>query len=407
MNTTRQTTRLHGDDVVLLSILFVIYLIIAIGVQMISGLIPAIARLLDVSVARVTLLVAIVGYSGLSSPLFGPLADRFGYMKFVLLGFVCVFAGILLSAFAPDLSSFMVCVFLIGTGYAVFNFSLASGVGELFEYEMRGRIMGILRFAWSASALAGVPFVMAIAGWLNVRWSFASIGLFGFVVFMLFSGFLNRRNQQIMETRKRQPLYIIRTLKYIRTDRSVLAGLVVIPGLVMVPTGTVIYLAAWLENLHQLNQSQIGLVFSVIGIGAVLGNVAMTFWSDRFGKKRSALIALSVLSIAVIILPYTRTMAVTIITLLFLFAALEFGFVSLYTIMTELMPAARGTLMSIAGMMNSLGVGTAPVIFKPVWEYSGYAAVTLILGLICAVNVCIIWLLIDEGSPGGEHANPM
>jgi nitrate/nitrite transporter NarK len=100
-------------------------------------------------------------------------------------------------------------------------------------------------------------------------------------------------------------------------------------------------------------------------------------------------------------------MGMTIVTLLFLFAALEFGFVSLYTIMTELMSSARGTLLSIAGTMNSLGVGTAPVIFKPVWEHHGYPVVTLILGLICALNVCIIWLCINEGSPDRRHTNSM
>jgi len=70
----------------------------------------------------------------------------------------------------------------------------------------------------------------------------------------------------------------------------------------------------------------------------------------------------------------------------------------LYTVMTELMPAARGTLMSMAGMMNSLGVGTAPVIFKSVWEHQGYATVTFILGLICAINLCIIWLFVSENT---------
>lgn len=77
-------------------------------------------------------------------------------------------------------------------------------------------------------------------------------------------------------------------------------------------------------------------------------------------------------------------------------AALVFSQTSFITLMTELTPASRGTLMSLVMLANGIGTGAVPLMMRPLWESGGYAAITLVLGVVGLGVTAIIGLFVTE-----------
>jgi DHA1 family inner membrane transport protein len=131
-------------------------------------------------------------------------------------------------------------------------------------------------------------------------------------------------------------------------------------------------------------------------VGSLIGNALTAAWADRLGKKRSAVLGLLVLSATVMLLPHSPVMVAVLIGLIVFFAALEFGFASFSTLMTELVPTGRGTLMSLVSLANGIGTGAAPLIMRPLWENQGYTLVTAVLSVVGLSVAVIVGLFVTE-----------
>jgi predicted MFS family arabinose efflux permease len=391
-------SRFNQGELVLLAILFAASVVVGTGIQMGSALFPSLSRLMGVPVSTVTLLTSVWAFTGLLSPLFGPLSDRYGHTLFVLIGLGAFVLGSLLCVAAPSFSILVGFQVLVGLGYAIFSFSVSSVVGDAFAYGRRARAMGIVRLSVSMAALVGVPVAATIAGRATARGSFGTVGGLGLIVLavgLLLFRSLSRsvREEQHRAGARANPWRM--AVEVVR-QRSVVAGLLVVLIGAAIPTGTFIYLAAWLEQTFQLVEREIGLVFAAIGVGAVIGNALTAIWADRLGKKRSSALGLLVLSVTAVLLSRLPVLAATVVGLIVFTAALEFGFAAFVTLLTELVPGERGTLMSLVSLANGIGTGLVPVVMRPLSESGGYATITLALGAGGLGAVAIVSFLVVE-----------
>jgi predicted MFS family arabinose efflux permease len=389
--------RFSRHEMILLTILFSATFVVATGIQMGNALFPTLSRLLDVPVGTVTLLVSVWAFTGLLAPLFGPPSDRYGHGTFVLIGLGSFTVGNLLCAFAPGFTLILAFQVFVGLGYAIFNFSASAVVGDMFAYEVRARAMSLVRVAVSVTALVGVPAAAAIAGWATARASFGAVGSLGLMV-LLFAWLLLPRSPQ--QEGQASPVEaqtnLWRSVQEVTRQRSALAGLFTLAVWAMIPTGVFVYLAAWLEQTFQLSEAQVGLTFSLVGVGGLIGNGLTAAWADRLGKKRSALLGLVALSMAAMLLPHLVALAAALCCIALLAIALEFSTASFGTLMTELAPANRGTLLSLVSLAIGIGTGVAPLALRPLWESGGYGLVTLTLGVVGLVLAIVVGILIAE-----------
>jgi len=389
--------RFSRDELVLLAILFSAVVIVGTGIQMGSALFPALSRLMGVPVDTITLLVSVWAFTGILSPLFGPPSDRYGHTAFVIVGLSTFVLGNLLSAIAPGFPALLAFQALVGLGYAVFSFSASAVVGDVFAYETRARAMGIVRVAVSVAALAGVPAAAAIADCATARGSFGTVGGLGLAVLAVALVLLPNLFREEAKTQPTEAkAELLQAAMGIVRQRSAMIGLLAILAWAMIPTGLFIYLAAWLEQTFQLTETQVGLAFSMAGVGALIGNALTATWADRLGKKRSAVIGLLVLSVTAMILPRSPILAGVLVGLVVFFAALEFSFASFSTLMTELTPAGRGTLMSLVSLANGIGTGAVPLVMRSLLESEDYATVTLVLGAVGLSTAVIVGLFVTE-----------
>jgi predicted MFS family arabinose efflux permease len=384
-------------ELILLIILFSATFVVATGIQMGNALFPALSRLLDVPLGTVTTLVSVWAFTGLLAPLFGPPSDRCGHGLFVLIGFSTFTIGNLLCALAPGFTSLLVFQVLVGLGYAIYNFSASAIVGDLFAYAVRARAMSLVRIAVSVTALVGVPAAAAIAGWATARAPFGAIGGLGLVVLVLAWIWLPRTSREEKDSAPAEAeANLWGSVRQIARQRSALAGLFTFAIWAMIPTGIFVYLAAWLEDAFRLTEAQVGLAFALVGVGGLVGNALTAAWADRLGKKRSALWGLVALSAAAILLPHLTGLAAAFACIALLAVALEFSTASFSTLMTELAPESRGTLLSLASLAIGTGTGVAPLALRPLWESRGYELVTLTLGVVGLVLAVAAGILIAE-----------
>jgi len=389
--------RFSRREMVLLTILFSVTFVVATGIQMGNALFPALSRLLDVPVSTVTLLVSMWAFTGLLAPLFGPPSDRYGHGTFVLIGLGSFILGNLLCAFAPGFTLLLAFQVFVGLGYAIFNFSASAVVGDLFAYEVRARAMGIVRIAVSVTALVGVPVAAALAGWATARASFGAVGGLGLLVLLFAWQALPKSPQQSGQVTIAEAGFTLwQSVRQVTRQRSALVGLFTFAVWAMIPTGVFVYLAAWLEQTFGLSEAQVGLAFSLVGVGGLVGNALTAAWADRVGKKRSALLGLVALSLAAMLLPHLGVLAAALACITLLAVALEFSTASFGTLMTELAPASRGTLLSLLSLAIGVGTGVAPLLLRPLWERGGYGLVTLGLGAVGLVLAIVVGTLIAE-----------
>ena len=392
----RLKPRFSRDELAVLVVLFSATVIVATGIQMGNALFPSLSRLMGVPVSRITLLVSVWAFTGLLSPLFGPPSDRYGHGTFVLVGLGAFSLGNVLCAVAPSFLVLLVFQVIVGLGYAIFSFSTSAVVGDVFAYETRARAMSIVRLAVSVTALVGVPVAAAIAERATARGSFGVVGGLGLVVLVVALPLLRRRVQGERTRANEVEANLRGRMRDVVQQRSAMVGLLTVLGWAAVPTGVFIYLAAWLEQAFQLTEAQVGLTFSMAGVGGLIGNAMTAAWADRLSKKRSALLGLLVLSVTAMLLPRLPTVAVVSVGFVVFVAALEFGIASFGTLMTELAPASRGTLMSLFSLFNGIATGAVPMALGLLWESRGYAAVTLVLGAVGLSTAVAIGLFVAE-----------
>jgi len=401
MRTKVSNPRFNRSEITLLAILFSSTMIVATGIQMGNALFPSLSRLMNVPISTVTLLVSVWAFTGILSPLFGPPSDRYGHGIFVLIGLLSFTIGNLLCAFAPTFQFLLVFQILMGLGYAIYSFSASAVVGDVFSYAVRARAMGIIRIAVSVAALIGVPSAAAIAGWATARGAFGTVGVLCALVLLLAWRFIPKSSRIEAAVQKQQDTTKFwMSLKDIARNKSAMIGLLLYIIWPMIPTGIFIYLAAWLEQAYSFTEMQVGLAFSLAGVGGLIGNALTALWADRVGKKKSSLLGMLALSIAMILMPRSGILLPALACLVIFVAALEFISAAFVTLMTELTPNNRGTLMSLVSLANGIGTGAAPLLMRPLWETGGYLLVTSVLGGLGLILAVVIGLLMIE--PGAQ-----
>jgi hypothetical protein len=95
-------------------------------------------------------------------------------------------------------------------------------------------------------------------------------------------------------------------------------------------------------------------------------------------------------------LPHLVTLAAVLCCIVLLAVALEFSTASFGTLMTELAPSSRGTLLSLVSLTIGIGTGVAPLALRPLWESGGYGLVMLTLGIVGLVLAIVMGILIAE-----------
>ena len=334
------------------------------GFRLVYPFISTFARALGVEVDAVVLAITARSALGLTGPLLGNLGDSVGRKLAMLLGLLLFTTGFTLVVFVPTYPSLFAALLLGAAGKIIFDPAMQAYLGDRVDYNQRSAAIAVTEMGWSGASLLGLPFI----GWLIARQGWIAPFLV-LALLMLVSIFLLWRVLPSDEKPTLKRPTIRDTWMTILHHPSAMAALS-ITLLISIGNETVnIVYGLWLEGSFGLQVAALGAASSVIGIAEFSGEGIVAAFTDRMGKKRAIGIGLLISAGACLALPILARNLIGVLLGLFLFyLSFEFTFVSLISLVTELMPSSRATLM--AGNLAAAAGGRALGAFSGPWLYS-------------------------------------
>ena len=327
----------------------------------------------------------------------------------MLLGAGLYTAGTALVVFFPTFPFFIASIIISTVGKYVFDPGMQAYLGDRIHYNQRGRLLAITEFGWSLAFVIGVPlagFLIARNGWMSPFKLFASLGLIG-LVFLYITIPSNDHVKHGTPT-------LFRNFGAVFSYPPAVLALGV--GLFASTSNEMINLifGVWLDGslktwvgpqgfeglLKFLNffKDTLGLDIALLILAAIVIGIAELFaeglvsrFVDSIGKSRAVTIGLIINSLAAMLLPIIGKTTTGALSGLFLFfISFEFTLVSLITMVTEIMPQTRATLMAFNVAALSLGRALGDLI-SPYFYMNGLIISGITAVIFNLVALILLW----------------
>jgi len=247
----------------------------------------------------------------------------------------------------------------------------------------------VIEFAWSGSSLVGIPLVSLLIdrlGWRSPFFVLGGLGLLGAVALAaLIPGDGGRQGDVEGRTDFRE------AWRRLSKNRPALGALGF--GFLVSAANDNLFVVygAWLEARFGLTVVALGAATMVIGVAELLGEGLTASIADRLGLKQATLAGLSLSALSYLLLPLVgRTLPLVLIGLFFTFLTFEFTIVTAFSLFTEILPEARGTMMSSSLAAISVGRMVGALVGGPVWLAGGLAATGLVSAVVS--GLALAWL---------------
>lgn len=361
-------------------------MLISTAFRMVYPFLPVFRDALNVPLETLTRAVGLRSLvSAFAAPFLATVGDTRGRRTGIVLGMSVFILGVAVVSFWPTFGGFTVAMILMLMGKATFDPSLQAYIGDRVPYAKRSAAITVTEFSWSGAFIFGVPamgWVIGRAGWL------APFQLLGLMVLVCIAAVL-----WMMQAQGARPAAASSAFGNFKVVlKSPSARMVLLLTLFTCTANELVALTfgVWLELSFGLQLAALGAAAAVLGIAELSGEGLVALITDRLGKRRAIFIGLLVNSAACIAMPvFGGSYAGALITLFLFYVSFEFIIVSSIPLMTEVLPAARATMMSgfvtFASIGRALASLLAPVLFAQGFGFNTGAAI--------AFNLLALWSL--------------
>ena len=387
-------------------VLFALWLLVfsaSSQIMIIAPILPQIGRELSIADAALgTLVSAYALMVGIFAVISGPISDRIGRRRILLLGAGVMTVALSLHALVAGYWSFMAVRVFAGVAGGILSGAAVAYVGDYFPYGQRGWATGWVMSGSAFGQIMGIPLGVVLAGSYGFRSPFYLFTAMMGVAFVL----VWFRIPQPAIQRLQQPLSIrgaISDYRKMTRREGVLAAATAFFLLSMGISIFVVYLPTWLESSFGASSSQIAILFLIGGVGSVVAGPQAGKLSDRVGRKGIILHSCMGLSVVMALTTFlTRDIGVAY--LLFFLAmmlyAMRIGPFS--AMLTALVPdRRRGSLMSLTVALGQVGYALGGGIAGPVYAEYGYRTDTVIGALAVLGMGTLVWTLVPEPKAEG------
>ena len=300
--------------------------------------------------------------AGVSGLLAAGFADRFDRKKLLLVfysGFIC---GTLLCGLASSYDMLLLARMITGMFAGVVGSTSFAIVTDLFAFQMRGRVMGVIQTSFSASSVLGMPLALLISnrwGWNAAFFLIVAVcTLVGAVIW----AYLRPVDAHLKNPRQGSPLHhLAQTLSnrlYLQGFAT--TGLLSVGGFMLMP-----FMSVFMVHNLGLPITRLPLVYMLTGSCSIVSGLLIGRASDKFGKFRVFAYGCTMTIIMVTI--YTHLHAIPLWELVVVMVLLQSGILSRIIASSALMsalpkPADRGSYMSISSSLQQVSGGIASVV---------------------------------------------
>jgi len=334
------------------------------GLRMVFPFLPLLARGMGVTLETAALALTIRSLMGLLSPVLGAVGDVRGRKWAQRMGLTLLALGMLIPGLLATYPAFLLGSLFFGLGIVIFDPAIQAYVGDSVPYRRRATAMAVVEMGWSIAFLIGIPVVGRVISEEN--WNLPFLGVAGLILLslILVQWVLP---ESVGAVGKRPDLKA--GLRIAVRHRPSMAAILVSFLMVLGSRGLMVIYGAWLEEVFQMTARILGDVSSAIGVAGILGLILVGVLTDRLGKKLSLGLGLGISLLAALGLPFLKsTLSLTVGALFVYYLAFEFALVTGLSLVSELRPAARATLMAFNAAAvsggDALGTFLGPRLFN-------------------------------------------
>jgi predicted MFS family arabinose efflux permease len=321
----------------------------------------------------------------------GPLSDRLGRHRIMLLGCACSATVLFLHLTAHSYASLLCLRALTGASGGMLSGSVVAYIGDYFPRERRGWATGYVLSGLAFGQMIGIPAGALLAEHLDFRWSFV---LFG--ALMAGAGVLVWRVLPPVHQGHAEARFTLRHIfgSYRNVHRHRAATTAVLSNLLTFTAINVylIYLPAWLERTLAFSAAQMATMFFIGGTANVLASPLVGRVSDRLGQRPlivSAYVIMGLVAALTTLLAGSVWSTYLVFTMMMFVIALRI--IPYQSLLTMLVPdRQRGTLTSMSFSAGQLGMGLGGIIAGPVYSRHGFLGNCTATALIAATLAVIV-----------------
>jgi predicted MFS family arabinose efflux permease len=341
--------------------------------RMVYPFLPVFARGLGVDLSTMSLLMTARSLLGATSPLFAPIADQRGRKFGMLTGVIVFTIGVGLVAISPSVWTLAIALMLAMVGKYMFDPAMQAYFGDRIPYHQRGTALAVTEVAWSMSFIIGVPvvgFLIDRFGWSAPFPLFTVLGLI--VVFVIWR-IVPKEDPHHEPSINSRDGY-----RAVFTSIPALAGISIALWASAANELVNVIFGVWLEDSFGLKIIALAGASAVIGISELSGEGLVALTTDRLGKPRALAIGLIGNALASLLLPFIgQTQTGALIGLFLFYITFEYVMVSHIPMMTELVPSARATMLSMNVTGHAIGRALGAFLAGFIYQPFGFVFVAL------------------------------
>lgn len=354
---------LSGYQRLIIALLAFLQFTIILDFMVLSPLGAMIMPALNVPPSGFGLLVSAYAFSaGASGLLAAGFSDRFDRKKLLIFFYVGFVLGTLLCALADSYEFLLIARIVTGLFGGVIGSIVFAITTDLFDFQQRGRVMGVVQTAFAASNVLGLPIGLYLAN----RWSWhapfylivgTSLAV-GIVIVLKVRPIDGHLKNKPDKSPWHHFLHTLLTPRYLQGFLATV--LLATGGFMLLPFSS----AFTVHNLG-IDLGRLPLIYLVTGIFAMVCGPLIGRASDRIGKYK--VFALGSSASIVVVLIYTN-LGLTPLALVMLVNVLLFVCVSSRMISASALISAvpnaldRGAYMSISSSLQQISGGTAAAV---------------------------------------------
>lgn len=317
---------------------------------------PEIARSMGVPLAAVQNTIAVQSATGVSSPLFGPVMERFGRRRVMIFSLLLLAAAAGFGAVLPQFAVFVLIMIAFGFAKVLYDPAMLAYLGDRVPYARRGAAMGTTELSWAGALLIAAPVLGLLLERTTLQTVFVIFSVLGVLGALLLWRALPPDTPTRQATSTRRIVTPWAAVRQISRTRSGLAALTA--ALLLTLSNEIFFInyGAFMENSYGLSLASLGGVTIVVGLAELFGASSVAGLSDRLGKRRMALVGTLISGVSYIVLPQlTGSLGLALAALFVMFLFVEIAFVASIPLYSEVMPASRAVMLT--GVVGAASMG--------------------------------------------------
>lgn len=372
--------------------LFVSMMCTTLPVAVLSLLLVEISLSLGTPISLTGQLLTVISITALFGSLMATgLTSRFSYRNLLIAGLAIIAASSIASAFSLSFMVLLGFTVTAGLGIAVATPTTTTLVGEYYQREERGRVMGLIGIAAAASFLVGgvvVGVLAQVGGWRLAYLGFAGVlgvlGLASTTMLLPKSKFRGSGGSIIVNVRR------------VAGNRGAMRSL---GGALLCSTaemGLNLYCFSFLKEVYAAGTVLTGIVFTGSAASYIVGSFASSRLIGGLGPRRTTIVGMLGISAATLAYHFLPGLALSVAAVMAGNFVMGFRLSGNSALSLDQSSKQGGAVMSLHFASTQLGYSAGTALGGLMLAYSGWSLMGVVLPVLGLCGLLMVALIRED-----------